>query len=108
MQRADYQRVLHDLALEAGCQLLFAHKVVGIDEHQPSVRLVDGQEMKADLIVLADGRSLNGEKAFAETLTLRRDEIGSSPDYDSRGGCISIGTTTDNLPCVGTKRGDYG
>lgn len=55
INRADYQKILYDAALEAGVQVLLGTPIDRVDEHVPCVRLQGGQELKADLIVGADG-----------------------------------------------------
>jgi len=55
IHRADYQNILYYAALEAGVQVLLGTPIASVDENEPSVLLKSGQELKADLIVGADG-----------------------------------------------------
>lgn len=55
VKRSDYQEVLHEAALEAGCELRLGQKVAGIDEDAPGVELQSGDVVRGDLVVIADG-----------------------------------------------------
>jgi hypothetical protein len=65
IQREDYQRLLYDRALEPGVNVKFGCKVDSIDEVAPSITLEDGEVLKADLIIGADGM-LSSQCTFAE------------------------------------------
>ncbi|TVY16356.1 FAD-dependent monooxygenase OpS4 [Lachnellula arida] len=55
IHRADYQNILYDAAIEAGIQILLGTPIESVDEKEPTVILASGKELKADLIVGADG-----------------------------------------------------
>lgn len=55
MKRADYQTVLHEAALAAGCEIRLGAKVVAVDEDSPAVTLETGERIDGDLVVVADG-----------------------------------------------------
>ncbi|CZR68677.1 uncharacterized protein PAC_18576 [Phialocephala subalpina] len=55
IQREVYQRLLYDRALELGVKVKFGCKVDIIDQAIPSITLADGEVLKADLIIGADG-----------------------------------------------------
>lgn len=59
MKRADYQVVLHQTALAAGCELRLGAKVVSVDEDAPAVTLASGEEVRGDLVIVADGMPLS-------------------------------------------------
>ncbi|KAF8851417.1 FAD/NAD(P)-binding domain-containing protein [Acephala macrosclerotiorum] len=53
--RAKYQRMLHDAAIKAGVEVRLSSRIQCIDEKAPSVVLVNGEKMEADVIIGADG-----------------------------------------------------
>ena len=55
VHRADYQRVLHDAALERGVIVRFDCGVEALNENEPSVTIKGGEVVKGDLIIGADG-----------------------------------------------------
>ena len=57
IHRADYQNVLAKAAEKYGAKLIFSADVVNVDVDTATVRLSDGREMNADVIVGADGTS---------------------------------------------------
>lgn len=66
IHRADYQKILYDAALEAGVQVLLGTPIASLDENVPRVLLQSGQELKADLIVGADGILSATRKSIAK------------------------------------------
>lgn len=56
IKRADYQQVLHEAAVEAGCELRLGQKVAGIDEDLPGVEVEGGEIVQGDLVVVGDGK----------------------------------------------------
>ena len=46
---------MYEVALQVGCQVRLGQKVDSVNENTPSVTIVDGEELKADLIIVADG-----------------------------------------------------
>lgn len=48
--------MLYERALELGVQVEFGCKVENIDQAAPSITLADGEVLKADLIIGADGQ----------------------------------------------------
>jgi salicylate hydroxylase len=55
IHRPDYHRILHEAALESGCEIRVKSRVVAVDESAPSLTLKSGEVLKADIIVGADG-----------------------------------------------------
>ncbi|KAH7390218.1 hypothetical protein BKA64DRAFT_117741 [Cadophora sp. MPI-SDFR-AT-0126] len=55
IHRADFQQILHEAALEAGVKFLLGSPVERLDDRHPPILMRDGKEMKADLIIGADG-----------------------------------------------------
>jgi len=55
VRRSDYQQVLHEAALELGCDLRLGQKVISIKEALPSVQLQDETIVDGDIVVIADG-----------------------------------------------------
>lgn len=55
--RAHFHKALHQLALHHGVELKVDHQVVDYDETLPSVTVMNGQTLKADLVIAADGVS---------------------------------------------------
>ena len=57
IHRADYQRLLWEEAERLGVKLRLSSSVVDLDCRNiaPSLKLVDGEKVEADVIVLADG-----------------------------------------------------
>ena len=55
LHRVDVQVALVNRAKELGAQVRLGAKVVGIDFDEPSLKLESGEELKADLLVGADG-----------------------------------------------------
>ncbi|TVY41324.1 FAD-dependent monooxygenase [Lachnellula occidentalis] len=67
IHRADCQNILYDAAVEAGIQILLGTPIESVDEKGPTVKLQSGQELRADLIVGADGvRSRTRASALKE------------------------------------------
>ena len=64
MTRTDYQRGLYHAAVALGCEVRFGARVENVDEDAPAVFLVGGEEIKADLIVAADGEHRISKHAF--------------------------------------------
>lgn len=56
VKRADYQQILHEAAIEAGCDLRLGQKVSGIDEDLPGVEIQGGGVVRGDLVVVGDGK----------------------------------------------------
>lgn len=54
--RANYQRMLHDAAVKAGVEVRLSSRIQSIDENAPSVVLVSGEKIEADVIIGADGQ----------------------------------------------------
>jgi salicylate hydroxylase len=60
IHRPDYHRLLHEAALENGCEIRVKSRVTSIDESVPSLTLKSGETLTADIIIGADGiRHLN-------------------------------------------------
>ncbi|KAF2177125.1 FAD dependent oxidoreductase domain-containing protein [Zopfia rhizophila CBS 207.26] len=57
IHRADLQKVLYDGAIRSGAKVLFLSPVASVDSRVPSVSLRNGVQLRADLIVGADGIS---------------------------------------------------
>lgn len=57
--RADLLKVFAELAVEKGVDVKFKSVITSIRDSsdEPLVRLADGTEMKADVIIGADGKS---------------------------------------------------
>ncbi|KAK3072142.1 hypothetical protein LTR53_007335, partial [Teratosphaeriaceae sp. CCFEE 6253] len=55
LHRVDVQRALADRAGELGAKLRLGARVADVDFDKPSVRLDNGEELHADLVVAADG-----------------------------------------------------
>ena len=53
--RADYQRVLYEVAISAGVHVYFNSMVTNIEVDLPALH-VAGNEVKADLVIGADGK----------------------------------------------------
>lgn len=58
VKRSDYQRALHQAAMAAGCELRLGSRVQSVDENGPTVTLTSGEVIHGDLIVAADGQSI--------------------------------------------------
>jgi 2-polyprenyl-6-methoxyphenol hydroxylase-like FAD-dependent oxidoreductase len=56
IQREDYQKLLHDQAVELGVKIKFGCKVDVIDQATPSITLANEEILKPDLIIGADGK----------------------------------------------------
>jgi salicylate hydroxylase len=56
MVRTEYQKVLYDRAVELGVTVRLGCKIQEIDESVPSAKLDNGEVVKGDLIVGADGK----------------------------------------------------
>jgi 2-polyprenyl-6-methoxyphenol hydroxylase-like FAD-dependent oxidoreductase len=74
IHRPDYHHLLHQAALDNGCEIRVKSRVTTVDESVPSLTLVSGETLKADIIIGADGI-----RHFSYT---NRKE--SNPLYDSR------------------------
>lgn len=55
IHRPDYHHLLHQAALENGCEIRVKSRVTSVDESVPSITLKSGETLKADIIVGADG-----------------------------------------------------
>ncbi|KAF3346965.1 Esterase [Verticillium dahliae VDG2] len=55
MRRSHYQRHLYDAMIEAGAKLRLNARVETVNEQEPSVALLGGEVLTADLVVLSDG-----------------------------------------------------
>lgn len=55
IHRPDYHHLLHQAALENGCDIRVKSRVASVDENAPSVALTNGETIHADIIVGADG-----------------------------------------------------
>lgn len=55
IHRADYHRILVEEVRRLGVSILLSSTVVGIDFEKPSVKLIQGSELRADVVVGADG-----------------------------------------------------
>ena len=53
--RGDYHQIFLDRVAELGIPLYMGSRVVAFDETKPSITLADGREVRADIIVGADG-----------------------------------------------------
>jgi 2-polyprenyl-6-methoxyphenol hydroxylase-like FAD-dependent oxidoreductase len=59
VRRADYQKILHEAALETDCELRLGQKITDVKEDLPGVQLQDGSVVHGDLVVIADGRCIS-------------------------------------------------
>ena len=50
-----FQKVLYETAVKSGARIFFDNPVVTIDETAPALTLKNGIEIRADLIIGADG-----------------------------------------------------
>lgn len=55
LHRVDVQRALAERAKQLGTKIRFSARVADIDFDKPSVKLENGEELQADLLVAADG-----------------------------------------------------
>lgn len=55
MRRSHYQKHLYEAMVDAGAKLRLGVRVESVNEDDPSVTLVTGEVITADLVVLADG-----------------------------------------------------
>jgi len=55
IHRPDYHHLLHEAAVENGCEIRVKSRVTSVDESVPSLTLASGQVLKADIIIGADG-----------------------------------------------------
>ncbi|KAG2733501.1 hypothetical protein G9P44_003026 [Scheffersomyces stipitis] len=55
IHRADYQRILHESALELGVEYKLNSRIASVDQEAVTVTMVDGNIHQADIIVGADG-----------------------------------------------------
>ena len=55
IHRADFQRLLYDAAISQGAKVFLGSPVASVDTSVPSVTLVTGETLKADVVVGADG-----------------------------------------------------
>ena len=60
--RGDYHEVFLQAVRDAGIPILMNHEVVAFDDSKPSMTLSDGREIKADVIVGADGIKSNARE----------------------------------------------
>lgn len=56
IHRADFQEILYKIALSLGVTVFFSHSVKTVKEEIPCVVLIDGREMRAEVVVAADGK----------------------------------------------------
>jgi salicylate hydroxylase len=56
IHRADYQRLLYDAAIDAGVEVKLATHISAVDVESVNITLDSGEQLKADLIVGADGK----------------------------------------------------
>lgn len=105
MKRSGYQVVLHQAALAAGCELRLWSKVEAIDENAASITLANGEEIKGDLIVIADGEHDLSQPRETPTLTLARNEVTPPPTYHSRRRCFATPIPHGDLPSMGAHGG---
>lgn len=61
VKRSDYQIVLHQAAMAAGCELRLGARVQSVDENGPSVTLTSGEQVHGDMIVVADGKLFSNQ-----------------------------------------------
>ena len=57
IHRPDYHLLLHQAALENGCEIRVKSRVTSVDESAPSLTLTSGEKIHADIIIGADGSS---------------------------------------------------
>jgi hypothetical protein len=57
IHRPDYHHLLHQAALENGCEIRVKSRVKSVDESVPSITLSSGETLNADIIIGADGIS---------------------------------------------------
>jgi flavin-dependent dehydrogenase len=57
IHRPDYHHLLHQAALENGCEVRVKSRVKSVDESVPSITLASGETLNADIIIGADGIS---------------------------------------------------
>lgn len=57
IHRADFQEVLYQIARSLGVMVFFSHPVKTVKEEIPCAVLADGREMRAEVVVAADGKS---------------------------------------------------
>jgi salicylate hydroxylase len=55
IHRPDYHNLLHEAALESGCDIRVKSRVESVNESVPSLTLTNGETWKADIIIGADG-----------------------------------------------------
>jgi salicylate hydroxylase len=53
--RSDFRRLMLKRAIDLGVKVHFNQDITGVDESQPALLLADGTQVKADLIIGADG-----------------------------------------------------
>lgn len=58
INRAKYQQILYNKAVELGVDVRLGCRVAKIEEHVPAVTLSDGQRLVCDIVVGADGMPL--------------------------------------------------
>ena len=109
MHRADYQRVLAEEAKRLGAQFRLGAEVATVDlnDECPSVTLVDGEQLHANVVVGADGLWSkvrffvlgyvkepieSGDLAYR--ITIPREKIENDPDPFVRG------TVTDKISAI--------
>lgn len=56
IHRADFQEVLYRIARSLGVTVLFSHPVKTVKEEIPCAVLADGREVRAEVVVAADGK----------------------------------------------------
>jgi salicylate hydroxylase len=57
IHRPDYHHLLHEAAMENGCEIRVKSRVASVDESAPSLTLTSGETISADIIIGADGSS---------------------------------------------------
>src|ERR1700761_8104235 len=64
IHRADIHRILHEHAIKAGVEVKLNSKVADYDFENGSLRLANGQDLQADLIVAVDGINSFARRSF--------------------------------------------
>lgn len=73
LHRVDLQRGLIRRATDLGCQIHYSSRITDIDSSKPTITLVNGEERRGDLVVVADGTwSMLRRKVLGQDIILQR------------------------------------
>lgn len=93
VQHEDVHRLLYDLAVKAGAEIIFGAQVAGVtpSEEMPSITLANGETHRADVIIAADGPN-----SFIRGMILEGEESPRPEGHTIFGGIIPAADMQDD------------